>query len=78
MVKVISLSEEAYRRLKARKGDKSFSEVVIELDTNSEKKKKKNLMEFYGIWKDNTKEVEKMKKMIIEDRKKFKLREVKF
>lgn len=75
MVKVISLSDEAYRRLKARKGDKSFSEVVLELDESG--KKKKSILDFYGIWKDDADEWEKIKKKIYEDRKKFKLREVK-
>jgi len=78
MVKVISLSEEAYKRLKARKGNKSFSEVVIELDTSSWKKKKGDLMKFFGAFSDDAGEWEEIKKKIYEDRKKFKLREVKF
>jgi predicted CopG family antitoxin len=45
MVKVISLSDEAYKRLKALKHGKSFSEVVIELTIN--KKKKKDLSRFF-------------------------------
>ena len=73
MVKVISLSNEAYEKLKALKGGRSFSEVVIEL---SENRKKKSLADFYGIWKDNTDEWEKIKNKIYDDRKKFKLREV--
>lgn len=75
MVKVISLSNEAYNKLRAIKGNRSFSELVINI---MEKKNKKNLMDFYGIWADKKEEVEKMKKMIEDDRKKFKLREVKF
>ena len=76
MVKVISLSNEAYERLKVLKGEKSFSEVVVEL-IEEKKTKKKNIMDFFGIWSDRKEEVEKMKKMIEEDRKRFKLREVK-
>lgn len=76
MVKVISLSNDAYARLKILKGtDKSFSDVVIEF-TDEMKAKKKNIEDFFGIWKDNKEEVKKMKKLIEEDRKKFKLKEV--
>ena len=71
MVKVISLSEEAYALLKANKRDRSFSEVVIEFVPE---KKKKSLMDFFGIWADRAEDVGKMKELIEEDRKKFKLR----
>ena len=74
MVKVISLSDEAYRRLKTLKGvDKSFSEVVIEVTKS--RVKKRNLMDFFGIWK-NDDEWNRITKTLEEDRKKFKLREV--
>ena len=76
MVKVISLSEEAYRRLKAIKRERSFSELVIEL-VDDRGKKKKNIMDFFGIWANRKGEIEKMKRMIEGDREKFKLREVK-
>jgi len=75
MVKVISLSDEAYSKLKSLKRDRSFSETVVEL---VEKKQKKNIMDFCGIWSDRKKEVDKMKKMIEKDRENLKLREVKF
>ncbi len=39
----------------------------------SEKKKKRNLMDFFGIWANEADEWEKIKKKIYEDRKKFKL-----
>ena len=71
MVKVISLSEEAYARLKGNKGDKSFSEVVIEFVPE---KKKRNIMEFAGALKHRSDEWKKIGKKINEDRKKFKLR----
>lgn len=74
MVKVISLSNEAYERLKALKRDGSFSDVVIEL---IDKKKKRNIMDFFGIWKEDSDEWEKIKNRIYKDRKKAKLREVK-
>ena len=74
MVKVISLSNEAYERLKILKGnDKSFSDIVIKITSD---KKKKNLMDFFGIFKEDSNKWEKIKKKIYEDRKKFKLREV--
>jgi len=72
MVKVISLSNEAYEKLKMLKNGKSFSEVVIEL---TERKSKGNLMDFFGIWAGEKEKIERMKAMIGEDRKKFKLRE---
>jgi len=74
MVKVISLSNEAYEKLKSIKRDRSFSEIVVEL---IEKKKKKNIMDFFGIWANRKEEIKEMKKMIESDRRKFKLREVK-
>ena len=69
MVKVISLSNEANKKLKSIKGNRSFSEVVIEITG----KKKRNIMEFFGVWKENSDEWEEIKKKIYEDRKKFKL-----
>ncbi len=76
MVKVISLSNEAYERLKALKRERSFSDTVIDLV--EEKKKKKDIMDFAGAFSDNAEEWEKIKRKIYEDRKKAKLREVKF
>jgi|GEM_PF-753392 len=72
MVKVISLSEEAYRRLKANKGSKSFSEVVIEFVPE---RKKRNIMEFAGAFKDNAEEWERIEKEIYAERKRAKLRD---
>jgi len=76
MVKVISLSDEAYRRLKVLKKEMSFSEIVIELIKGE--RKKEDLSRFCGAFKDNADEWEKIKKRIYDDRKKFRLREVKF
>lgn len=78
MVKVISLSNEAYRRLRARKGNKSFSEIVIEYIDQVDRKKKKDLSRFSGVFREDAEEWENIKNKIYEDRKKFKLREVKF
>jgi predicted CopG family antitoxin len=75
MVKVISLSNEAYERLKSIKGNKSFSDVVIEITPEV---KKKNILDFAGAFKDNSNEWEEIKNKIYEDRKKFKLRDYKW
>lgn len=75
MVKVISLSEEAYGRLKNRKtGEKSFSDIVIEL---TQPKKKRSIMEFFGVLKEDDDFVKSFKKAI-DDRKNIKLRDLKF
>jgi len=74
MVKVISLSNEAYSKLKALKGDMSFSEVVIEITANG---KRKDIMEFAGALMGNANEWGDIKKKIYDDRKKFKLRSYK-
>tara|TARA_Y100000034_G_C6781095_1_gene349142 strand:+ start:404 stop:628 length:225 start_codon:yes stop_codon:yes gene_type:complete len=74
MVKVISLSNEAYEKLSSIKRDKSFSEVVVELI--EKRKGKKKLSDFFGKWKDV--DTDKIKKMIKEDRERSKLKEVKF
>jgi len=71
MVKVISLSNEAYGKLRALKGNRSFSEIVVEITAN---RKKGNIMDFAGVLKDNADEWERIKERIYEDRKKFKLR----
>lgn len=75
MVKVISLSNEAYEKLKRIKNGKSFSEVVVELVEC--RNKKKDIMKFAGVFADNKEEWEKRKKEIYKDREKFKLREFK-
>ncbi len=72
MVKMVSLSNEAYDVLKTLKGLKSFSEVVIELAMNM--KKKRNIMEFAGAFKNNADEWKKIEEEIYRDRKNFKLR----
>lgn len=74
MVKIISLSEEAYKRLKAIKKDKSFSEIVIEIVPE----KRKNIMDLAGIFENNSKEWEHIEKQIYLDRKKNKLRNYKW
>lgn len=73
MVKVISLSDEAYRILKELKGNsKSFSDVVIEI---APQKKKRNIMEFAGAFKENADEWERIEKELYAERKRAKLRD---
>ncbi|MEK6844581.1 MAG: antitoxin VapB family protein [Nanoarchaeota archaeon] len=78
MVKVISLSNEAYIRLKTMKGNKSFSDIVVELVEEKRGKRKKSIMEFVGLWKEDADYWENFKKKIRESRNKARLREVKF
>ncbi|MEK6833581.1 MAG: antitoxin VapB family protein [Nanoarchaeota archaeon] len=73
MVKVISLSDEAYGKLKMIKRNMSFSEVIVDL---VERKKKRNLIDFVGVW--SKEEGAKIKKSVIENRKKQKMRSVEF
>ncbi|MBI4210301.1 MAG: antitoxin VapB family protein [Candidatus Diapherotrites archaeon] len=49
MVKVISLSDEAYTKLKSEKLGGSFSDAVIRL---ADKKPRKSIMDLAGAWKD--------------------------
>ncbi len=49
MVKVISLSEKAYRLLADRKGDRSFSEEIVKLvETDQKKGNVSGLRKFFG------------------------------
>ena len=74
MVKVISLSDAAYEKLKGKKaGGKSFSDVVLELVD----KKKKPLSDLFGVLKDD-KESIKIFENVIKERRKIKLRPAKF
>ncbi len=48
MAKQISLSDEVYNMLSKMKGNKSYSETI---KTLFERKQKRSLSKFYGIWK---------------------------
>lgn len=66
MVKVISLSNEAYSRLKNIKNDKSFSEIIIEI-TNERGNSKDSINNFFGglnnlDWKEKEKGINKFRK----------------
>ena len=75
MVKVISLSEEAYEKLKKRKtAGKSFSDVVVEL---VDKKPKKSIMDLFGVLKDDKESIKAFEESY-KARKNMKLRHVEF
>lgn len=74
MTRVISLSDEAYNRLKAAKNEgESFSVVV----NRTFPLQKKSLLDLWGKWPGGKEELDRIEKMVYEDRKKFKLRTVK-
>jgi len=73
MVKVISLSEEAYKRLKKIKNKRSFSELVLYLTAN---KKNRDLLSFFGKWPGTKEELDKIEGIISNDRKNIKFKEM--
>jgi len=71
MTKVISLADDAYFDLKSiKREDESFSDIVRRITIEE---KKKSIMEFAGMWKDN-KEMEAIFKDVLKERKNFKMR----
>ncbi len=64
MTKIVSLSDEAYEKLKKMKNERSFSEIIIELTFE---KTKDNLMKFAGTL--SKEEADKIKKDIYGERK---------
>ncbi len=73
MTKVISLSDEAYKRLyNLKKGKESFSNVVMKVTENEVKKP---LSSFAGIWKDD-KEMEEIFKTIEKERHESKTKDL--
>ena len=77
MVKVISLSNESYDRLKALKGLNSFSKAIIELIDRTEKKKK-DIMKFAGIFEKSADEWKLIEKELYAERKRAKLKDYKW
>ncbi|MBI2583172.1 MAG: antitoxin VapB family protein [Candidatus Aenigmarchaeota archaeon] len=66
MVKVISLSEEAYATLKSQKEKSdSFSDVVLRL---SKRERKDDIREVFGVWKGD-REMGKIFKNILKERR---------
>mgnify|MGYP001579232242 CR=1 FL=1 len=72
MTKIISISDEAYEKLKRMKNEMSFSEIIIELTFE---KTKDNLMKFAGML--SNEEADKIKKDIYSERKKLSSRRFK-
>ena len=71
MVRQVSLSNEAYERLKkAKKGSESFSDVVL----RTVKSPSGDLNRFFGAWKDE--EYAKIETRILKDRKRSSSRNV--
>jgi len=76
MTKVISLSEGAYQELKqAKKEGESFSDVVHRVVG---RKRQTPLSDLVGRWKMTEEEAAALKKQLADDRKKARLREVRF
>jgi len=73
MVRQVSLSDEAYERLKkAKKGSESFSDVVL----RTVKSPAGDLDRFFGAWRDE--EYAKVEAKILSDRKRSRSRDVSF
>lgn len=77
MTRVISLSDEAYDTLKnLKQPEESFSKVVVRMF--KKKQEKKSILDLFGKWPGPKEELDMMEKMIEEDRKNFKMRDVRF
>lgn len=75
MVKQVSLSEEAYERLRrAKKLDESFSDVVL----RTVKAPSGNIDRFFGAWKREGESYDSVKAKILENRKHSRSRDVHF
>jgi predicted CopG family antitoxin len=75
MTRVISLSDEAYNRLKAAKNEgESFSVVV----NRTFPLQKKSLLDLWGKWPGGKEELDKIEKILRAERKSVKLRPVEF
>ena len=72
MVKVISLSDNAYAEMKSSKrADESFSDVALRLIHSA---KKQSLDSFFGRWPGSSDELDKIKETLRNERAKFKTR----
>lgn len=76
MTKVISISDAAYDTLKGMKTeDESFTRVILRL---GEQREKHSLLDFFGAWPGDKKELNAIKGELEKERKAFKTREVAF
>ena len=80
MVKVISLSEEAYSELKKIKDNDSFSETILKIikDRKNKGTDYEGFAKLAGAFKEDKEEWETIKKEIYEHRKKTKVSEWSF
>jgi predicted CopG family antitoxin len=68
MAKQIAVSDEVYNMLLSMKDEtKSFSEVIKSMA--AKKKSGKGIMKYAGILKGDSKELDKVEKMVLEDRR---------
>ena len=74
MTKLVSLTDEAYAVLSRMKhSGESFSKLVMRVFG----RKRKDIMDFAGVW-EGRKDLEEAFKEVAEERKKFKFRDVRF
>lgn len=67
MSKLVSLSDRAYGILrKMKKGNESFSDVVVKMADNT---RKKSILRYAGLWKDD-KETDKVFRRVLKERHK--------
>ncbi|MBI1969821.1 antitoxin VapB family protein [Candidatus Woesearchaeota archaeon] len=79
MTRVISLSDDAYELLKKlKRPGESFSKVVLRTYKKEEVGKKWSILDFFGKWPGPKEELDMIERMIEEDRKKTKMRDVRF
>ena len=68
MAKQIAVSDEVYNMLLSMKDEtKSFSDVIKSMA--AKKKSGKGIMKYAGILKSDSKELDKVEKMVMEDRR---------
>lgn len=67
--KTITIKENVYKELMKVKGNESFSEFFEKV--TKERKKKPDLMRFYGAWKMSKKEADRVEKAMKKYRRSF-------
>ena len=67
MARQISVSDEVYKKLSKIKGKRSFTEVIKDAIGMEEKS---DIMKFFGILKSDSKKLDKLQKLINEEREK--------
>ena len=76
MTKIISLSDEIYEELSQLKQEnESFTKLLKRF---IEERKRRPLMDFFGKWPGDSKEIDSIKDVLRERRKTFKTKEISF